>query len=190
MPKSVASIDERLPQTGPAMARLDRQRQLFVWALLSSGGNRAAAARACGWNKMKGSRLGHDPEVQAAIGEVAREHLALYGPGMIANMAKLATSAESEETRRKATADLLSRGGLGAVVLVHQQHVVEHQHPSDDLPTIQRLWEKMLMLGIDPVPLLGARRAALMKPVVTDAEYAEGLPEPEPATKFVEEDSR
>jgi hypothetical protein len=34
----------------------------------------------------------------------------------------------------------------------------------------------MVNLGLDPVPILGARRAALMMPVVTEAEYAEGLP--------------
>src|SRR5260370_39674831 len=85
-PKAVAVAAERPPQLGPAMARLDARKQAFVMALFVSGGNKARAAAAAGWSRMTGSRLGQDPEVQAASGEFAREHPAVPGPRRVAGL--------------------------------------------------------------------------------------------------------
>jgi phage terminase small subunit len=157
---------------GPCMSALNDRQKAFVIAHYQSDGKSAtASARAAGYEtgqsmnslKLQAYRLIHSPKVQLAMQEYGRGTFQVWNPAMIKNMAMLALKGKSEQVRQAATADMLNRGGLSAVVNVHHehQHVISYDEKLLELQRLARL------AGDDP------QRAIEGLPTVSDAVYEE-----------------
>jgi phage terminase small subunit len=170
--KNTQAIAESLPH-GPAMSKLSPQRQRFVLELLADDTNNGtAAAIRAGYapenrNSAKeiASRLRHDPDVLAAIGEVARAQvwsLRALAASTVQQVLEDTTAAPRD--RLRAAAMVMDRTDMPAT---SEQHVtVEHKSMSraEEINAVIRLAKQ---LGQDPRVLLGSYG------VTIDAEFKE-----------------
>lgn len=126
--RSLVPLDDDA-QLGPAMSALRSERmRRFVCALVQTGCNATAAAKAAGYApnnheslKAIAYKLAHDPRVQAAVHEEGQKIIRIHGPmaiGVLVTVAK--DKAMPGRDRVKAAEALLNRGGFHTV---SEQHV-------------------------------------------------------------------
>lgn len=168
---------------GKAMAKLSPQQRAWVQSYVDTGGKSAtASAGAAGYapgnydaQKVQGWKLKHNPDVLAAIRELAEKRVsanAAYAMDVLVEIAQDPT----HKDRFRAATEIANRSGM----IVAQK--VEHTHEVGvtGLAMVDRIKLLAKSLGMDPSHLLGR--------AYTDAEFVEvkALPAPaEPAMSAV-----
>ncbi len=152
---------------GPALAKLRRRQQLFVYWICELGGNvrkNTEAARRAGYTggedtmKATAYRLMNDTDVLAAIKEEAEKRLhsgLLLGTSVLLEIA----NDSFHKDRLKAALAIMDRAGMHA----KSEHTVNVNDARTDKEVIDRIGMLAARLGLDPQKLLG-------RPVV-DAEF-------------------
>lgn len=163
---------------GPAMSKLSEKQQRYVLAMLADPfGNPTRWARAAGYSdasdacKVKGHYLSHNPKIDAAADEVAKQYLGTMGPILgVATVMRIARNPRHPKQLRAAEM-LLNRVGLHEKT---EHHVtVDHGNTGD---VVQRIRDAAALLGVPVEQLLGANVAAQpMKVIEAQAiEKADG----------------
>jgi phage terminase small subunit len=157
-------MNEEIEGYGPAMRALTEKQQRYVLAMLADPfGNATQWARAAGYSdKSEGAKVAafhnaHNPLIEAAANEVARQYLGTMGPVLgVAVAMRIARDAKHPKQLRAAEM-LLNRVGLHEKT---EHHVVTHGGGGDIL---QRITDAASLLGVDPAALLGANTPVPMK---------------------------
>lgn len=169
--KNTQAVADAMP-FGPCMRKLSPQRQRFVLALLADDRNNGTlAAIEAGYSKEPGSaksiasRLRHDPDVLAAIGEVARSQLwSLRALASRTVQQVMNDPCARNADRLKAAALVMDRTDMPATT---EQHITVEHKPQDRAAEIKQIAALAKQLGQDPRVLLGRFG------VTIDAEFTE-----------------
>lgn len=166
---------------GPAMRKLTRQQQLYVFAMLTEPfGNPTQWARIAGYSdaaegaiRVRGHELSHNPKITAAVNEVAQRHLTTLGPVLgLSVMMKIARDPAHPKQLRAAEM-LANRSGFHEKT----EHTVSVHHTDrTGSAMVERIKELAQMLGIDAAKLIGVNDAAepkLIEGTVTDVGPAQ-----------------
>jgi phage terminase small subunit len=143
---------------GPAMLALTEKRRKFVLAMASDPfGSQTSWAKLAGYSdrsggaKVRAWETYHDPQVQAAIQEVARQLLGSRGP-LLATEGLLRIAGDRKHPQHvKALEMILNRTGMGEKQEIEVTHV---DLRGDAL--VERLKALAARLGLDAEKLLGA----------------------------------
>jgi len=137
----------------------------FVREIVQNGSNAHQAAQAVGFvSTSQGSRLAHDPRVQAAILEEGLKLVRTDGVKALHVLRKIAFDDQADNRDRlKACEMILSRGGFAAVT----QHQIDVVHRTDD-----QLKRELLAMA-EELGMDRAAKAQLVGGSVTDAEFEE-----------------
>ncbi len=147
---------------GPAYKALptDRQRMFVMECVEPTPNgeiNYTQAARRAGFTgdpstlKVTAHRLAHDTRVQAAMLEEATRRLGAAMPLATATLIQIMSTSPKEQTRLKAAAMVLDRGGMA----VKTQHEVKVVHELTTEEKIARAIQLAKENGLDPRALLG-----------------------------------
>lgn len=152
-------------QFGPAMLALPNDRwRGFVRAVVN-GANPSNAGRALGFTSNgTGSRLAHDPRIQAALLEEALKLIRVDGVKALHALREIAFDKRAaHRDRLKAIEMILSRGGFAAVT----HHQIDVVHKTD-----AQLKQELLAMA-DELGMGADAKAKLIGGPVTDAEFVE-----------------
>ena len=151
------------------MLAIQPMQRKFVIALLDNPRmNHCAAARAAGYSQKSdvgptAYRLSHNPKIQLAIQEEARNRIKSNTVLAASVLVEIAQGSHSDATRLKAAAMLLNRGGLPEVLRTENIH--EHNHTM----TVEQARRRIAAL-LEKDPELKSQIPADM---ITDVEFTE-----------------
>lgn len=159
---------------GPAMQALTEKQRRYVQAMLANPfGNPRRWALAAGYSdaseaaKVSGHRLSHDPKIEAAADELARQYLGTMGPVLgIAVAMRIARNPKHPKQLRAAEM-LLNRVGLHETT----EHRVTVKHTDQTGEGVMaRIKQAAALLGVDPSVLLGENVAGAPMKVIEHQE--------------------
>jgi hypothetical protein len=148
----MSAVEEPAPEPdfahGPAMMALSEKRRRFVLAMASDPfGTLASWGKAAGYSDVKGGakirahEAMHDPKVQQAVLEVAKQTLGVRGPVLAANALIEIVQDKKHPQHLKAVEMLLNRTGMAEKQLIEVTH--HHQlSPDEMLARVQFLQAK------------------------------------------------
>lgn len=184
------------PGMPEAYAKISPMQRAWLQAFLDAGDeNATAAARRAGYGsesatpqqaaaccKTAGHRNVHDPDIQAAIRELAHERFRVAGYEAAQALMAMVRDAGHKD-HFKAVERVLAQNGMVAAVQIEHNH----KHTMTEKDQVEHLVKLARQLGMDPRTLLGSAGVAYV-----DAEFVEvlpltALPEPAMSTEGLEE---
>jgi len=185
------------PGMPEAYAKLPPQRRAWLQAYLDAGDeNATAAARRSGYGtedgtpaqknnacKTAGHRNIHDPDIQAAIRELAHERFRVAGYEAAAALMALVKD-PTHKDHFKAVERVLAQNGMVAAVQVEHNH----KHSVTEKDQIEQVVALARRLGMDPRILLGSAGVEWVDAEFEDVkEPLTQLPAPAMSTAGLEE---
>lgn len=156
-------MDPEISEHGPAMRALTEQQRRYVLAQLADPfGNATRWAKAAGYSdtaggaKVRAHANAHNPKIEAAVHEVARQYLNANGPLLgIAVAMKIARNPKHPKQLRAAEM-LLNRVGMHE--MTEHKVTVDHRDQTG-AAMVERIKQVAAALGLDVATLLGANAA-------------------------------
>lgn len=182
MPDHYAPIPDE-PGMPEAYAKISPKQRAWLQAFLDAGDeNATAAARRAGYGsesgtptqvaqacKTAGHRNVHDPDIQAAIRELAHERFRVAGYQAAAALMALVKDT-SHKDHFKAIERVLAQNGMVAAVQIDHNH----KHTVTEKDQVERVVALAKRLGMDPRTLLGSAGVEYTDAEFTDVISAEG----------------
>lgn len=176
LPEFYAPIPDE-PGMPEAYAKISPMQRAWLQAFLDAGDeNATAAARRSGYGKdsatpqqaaqackTAGHRNVHDPDIQAAIRELAHERFRVAGYQAAAALMALVKDT-SHKDHFKAIERVLAQNGMVAAVQIDHNH----KHTMTEADQVEKLVRLAKQLGMDPRALLGSAGVEYI-----DAEFVE-----------------